>query len=271
MGLFSSLFGGGGGTGSGGQVKIDQDSIRPFDVNSAVGLEARTNRINQATPFGNLTFSGPNRSNLRFKLSPRMQSLLDAQTRAGRASTNVGLNMLRTLPQSGDAATEAILQRLQPGMDQQDMRLRERLEQTGNPAAYGGADFSEGAFNELALQNQGFNDARQAAVLAGPQYQAQLAQTAGGLINGSPVSVPQFNFQGASPINVGGLGLGGYGAQLNAATAGGLANAQNAQANRSSIFGGLFDLAGAGIGAAFGGPAGAAAGGSFAKMLRGGR
>ena len=86
--------------------------------------------------------------------------------------------------------------------------------------------------------------------MLGPQYQQQLAQTASGLINGSPIGVPQYNFQGASPINVGGLGLGAYQSQLGAATGAGTQNAINSQQGTQSMFGGLFDLGAAGLGAA---------------------
>lgn len=232
MGLFdaiSGIFGG-----DDGGTKVDA-----IDPNELIQTQARVNRVDQITPFGNLTFSGQDRNKLNFKLPPKMQALLNAQSGFGQEATQRGRQMLNQIPQNGDEAVNAQLARLQPGFDQQNMRLRERLEQSGNPAAFGG-DFSEGAFNDLSLLGQTQNDARLAAVLQGPQYQGQLINNATALGNSSPIGVPQFNFQGASPVDVNGaFSLAQNGQQF---------NAQQQQKSNSGALGGLFDLGVAGLG-----------------------
>lgn len=229
MGLFSSLFG-----------KDSAPQVPSIDPNQLISRQAQVNRINQATPFGSLTFTGPDRSNAQFKLSPQFQQLLNAQTGYGRQSTGLAASLLGQIPGSMDAATNAILARMGPSQQMEEARLRNRLEQSGNPAAYGSTGMSEGAFNELGLMNQRFNDARMAAVLAGPQYQQQLANTAQGLAMNQPISVPQYQFQGASPIDVmNPYQLSSQAAQFNAQ--------QQAQANQNML-GGLFDIAKVGIG-----------------------
>ena len=232
MGLFdavSGLFGG-----DDGGTKVPE--INPDEL---ISRQAQVNRVNQVTPFGSLTFSGPDRNQLNFKLSPQMQRLFNQQSAFGQQATQRARGLLSAIPGSGDAAVNAQLQRLQPTFDRQESRLRERLEQSGNPAAFGG-QMSEGAFNDLALLNQSQNDARLAAVLQGPAYQGQLINNAVGLGNSSPIGVPQFNFQGASPIDV----LGPYQLGQNAASF----NAQQQQSNNSSVLGGLFDLGSAAMG-----------------------
>lgn len=226
MGLFdavSGLFGG-----DDGGTKVPE-----IDPNQLIETQARVNRVDQITPFGNLTFEGPERNRLNFKLSPQLQALLNSQTNFGTQATNRARGMLSEIPGSLDAAVNAQLQRLQPTFDRQESRLRERLEQSGNPAALG-AQFSEGAFNDLALLNQGQNDARLAAILGGAAFQGQMVNNATALGNSSPVGVPQFNFQGAAPIDV----TGPFSLANNAAGF----NAQQQQQSNSDILGGLFDL-----------------------------
>ena len=230
MGLFDSIFGGG----------DDGEKVPQIDPNQLIQTQARVNRVDQLTPFGNLTFDGPDRNKLNFKLSPQMQALLNSQTSFGTNATNRASGLLSAIPGSGDEAVNAQLQRLQPGFDRQESRLRERLEQSGNPAAFG-AQFSEGAFNDLQLLGQNQNDARLAAVLQGPAYQGQLINNAVGLANGSPVGVPQFNFQGASPLDV----TGPYSLANQAAGF----NAQQQSSRNSDFLGGLFDIGSSLIGA----------------------
>lgn len=257
MGLFDSLFGGG----DSEKVKVPPLNLPTFDSSGAITRQAQVNRVNQITPYGSLTFSGPDRNTLNFNLSPEMQALFQSQSAFGTNAANAGNAMLGSVPGSADAATQAILARLQPQFQRQDQQLRSRLEQSGNPAAYGSQAMAPGAFNELALQNQSQNDARLAAVLGGAQYQQTLAQTAAGLGNASPIGVPQYQFQGATPVDTYAPTLAGYNAQVQGAlqnqqlqTNAGIANAQNAQQQNSGILGGLFDLGVAGIGAMTGNP-----------------
>lgn len=236
MGLFDAIGGLFGGD--------DEEKVRvpQIDPNELITRQAQVNRVNQITPFGKLTFSGPDRNTLNFELSPQMQRLFNQQAAFGTQSTQQARGLLSAIPGSMDAAVNAQLQRLQPTFDLQESRLRERLEQSGNPAAFG-AQFSEGAFNDLALLNQSQNDARLAAILQGPAYQGQLVNNAVSLGTGSPIGVPQFNFQGATPIDV----MGPYSLGQNA----GFFNAQQNQRRNSSNLGGLFDIGSAILGGIF--------------------
>jgi hypothetical protein len=187
--MLGDLFGGGGGG---------------IDIDEAIRTNARVNRVNQYTPFANLTFSGPEKTRMNFNLSPEMQDIFDEQTAFGAESVGLGRGMLSAIPETGDDAVAAIMGRLNPQLQMREDQLRSRLENSGNPAAFGG-DLAEGSFNELSLFNQGANDARLAAILAGPQYQGSMINNALTLGAGSPVSVPQFQFQGATPIDTNSL------------------------------------------------------------------
>lgn len=244
--MLGDLFGGGG------------SDIPAFDVEAAITKSAQVNRLNQTTPFGSLTYSGPYRRNLNFELSPELQNLLDLQTGFGGQSVALGQGMLSAVPMSGDAATEAIMGRLNPQLAMREEQLRSRLENSGNPAAFGG-ELAEGSFNELSLFNQSANDARLAAILAGPQYQGQLLNNALTAGAGSPISVPQYNFQGAAPINVEGL--------FNTQYQGQLAQAQIDQQRSSGLLGGLASLGSAAMLGPLAG--GFAAGGAGAGGLTG--
>jgi len=249
MGLFDII------TGGGGSPKVPDIDIPDFDSAGAIRTAARVNRVNQVTPFGSVRFKGPDRNTLKFKLSRRMQRLLNQQSRFGTKAVRTGRRLLGGIPGSGDAATAAILERLAPEFEQQDAALRERYEQGGRPAAFGSAALDPGAFTDMTRLDRAFNDARIAAVLAGPQYQGQLASTALALGSGSPISVPQFNFQGATPIDTLSAELAPYNARVQAAlgqqgygTQAAIAGAGNAASGRSDVLGGLFDIGSAAVG-----------------------
>jgi hypothetical protein len=224
MGLFDSLTGGLFGGDDDEKVEIPQIPVP--DPEQIIGRQLQTNRINQITPFGRLQFEGPNKNTLRFALSPALQRLLDQQAGFGSASIGRGMGLLNAIPGSGDEAVNAQLQRLQPGFDLQERRLRERLEQSGNPGAFG-------------------------SQAQGPAYQGQMVNNALALGSGSPIGVPQFNFQGASPIDVmGPFGLQQQGRMANAGYGlqGGMFNAGVAGGRQSDTLGGLFDIGSAVLG-----------------------
>lgn len=52
------------------------EPVDPFEVARA---DAEFNRIDQNTPYGSLTFSGPNRNNATLSLTPEIQQLLDSR------------------------------------------------------------------------------------------------------------------------------------------------------------------------------------------------
>lgn len=51
----------------------------PVDPTNAIRAQADVNRINQYTPYGNLTYSGANRNNATLTLDPAIQALFDQQ------------------------------------------------------------------------------------------------------------------------------------------------------------------------------------------------
>ena len=239
MGLFDSLFGGD------DAEKVEAQTVPTIDPAEIIRADAQANRLDQFTPFGNLTFSGPNRNRVNFKLTPQFQNLLNQNVGFSADSAALGRGLLSAVPESGDAATQALLQRMQPRLSQQEAAIRERFEQAGNPAAFGSAAMGEGAFNELALFNQQRNDMELAAYLAAPQYQGSLINNAIGAASGQTIGVPQFQFNTGSPVNA--LGAYNLSTGINQFNAGQMQNANTfnaqVQADRNSgMLGGLFDL-----------------------------
>lgn len=74
----------------------------PFEIARA---EAQFNRLDQFTPFGSLTFSGPNRNVANLTLSPELQQLL-----SGQIGTDIGLSQLAqsALPGIGQLVSSPI-------------------------------------------------------------------------------------------------------------------------------------------------------------------
>lgn len=59
------------------------------DPRQIAQTDVEFNRIDQNTPFGSLTFSGPNRNTANLSLSPELQQLF-----SGQVGTDIGLNQL---------------------------------------------------------------------------------------------------------------------------------------------------------------------------------
>src|SRR5690349_19432960 len=59
------------------------------DPRQITQTDVEFNRIDQNTPFGSLTFSGPNRNTANLSLSPELQQLF-----SGQVGTDIGLNQL---------------------------------------------------------------------------------------------------------------------------------------------------------------------------------
>lgn len=241
----------------------------PPDPNKLIAQQAQVNRINQTTPFGNLTFSGPNRSDASLALSPQFQALLDAQSGFGTQAAQAGQQFLGqtqfnpAMPQDVSAIGQSLFDlgasRAMPFFQQQEQQLLSQLENSGNPAV--GASLAPGAVTERDLFNRSrntflsdlaLNSQTQATAqrgqllnqdLAANQGNAQLAAMLG---NASPVQAPGLNqFFAPQGIDVNGA----YNAQQQAAQA----RAQLQGQQRSSFLGGLFDLGAAGLGFATGG------------------
>jgi len=239
------------------------------DPQKLIAQQAQVNRINQTTPYGNLTFSGPNRSDASLSLSPQFQALLDAQTGFGTDAAQRGQQFLgqtqftpaagQDVNQIGQAMFDLGASRAMPFFQQQEQQLLSQLENSGNPAV--GAALAPGAVTERDLFNRSrntflsdlaLNSQTQAIAqrgqllnqdLAANQGNAQLAAMLG---QASPVQAPGLNnFFQPQGIDV----TGAYNAQQQAAQFA----AQQANQQRSSFMGGLFDLGAAGLGFATGG------------------
>ena len=140
--------------------------------------QAEANRVDQFTPFGNIVFSGPNRSTATTTLAPDQQAILDLLESGTiglgqRAVDQIGglpggtfnLQGLPELPGGGDimgarqAAEDAVfasgLRLLDPVFERQDEALRQRLSNQGIPV--GSEAFAE--------DFQSFNTGRDQALL----------------------------------------------------------------------------------------------------------
>ncbi|MCG8435498.1 MAG: hypothetical protein MJA83_15865 [Gammaproteobacteria bacterium] len=173
---------------------------RAQDPEELIRTQGEVNRINQITPFGSLTFTGPNRNTATQTLSPELQRLLNQQIQVSGNSLNEIIarqNQLNTQPARVTSVTGAPLARtvgpanfsadarrleeatfdratnlLNPIFQEQEETLRQRLADTGNPI--GSELFQEefDLFNDA--RNRAFTDASLQAVQAGRQEQSRL-------------------------------------------------------------------------------------------------
>jgi len=258
--------------GKGGSAPPPPDYAGAAKATAAGDLEAaRTaaaaNRVNQYTPYGNLTYKelGDGTWEQTQTLSPQAQATLDKQMDlsnkyADTASagfdkvsgllSNPELDMSQ-LPQRamnvGQTAQEAIMSRLQPQLAQQDEAMRTRLANQGitlGSDAYGKEMTAQGQrANDLqlqaALQGIGLDQSNRASAL---QEQAYIQDRPLNLVNalrsGAQVQSPQFQSyaqqgQTAGP-NYSGAAQAQYGADMDAYNAG--------QAGTSGMMGGLFNV-----------------------------
>jgi len=253
----------------------------------AAKYATRANRVNQYTPYGNLTYNEKDDGTWEQiqTLSPQAQATLDRQLQlsdkyadtASRGFDKIqGLLSNPELDTSklpsrainvGQTAQDAIMSRLQPQLAQQDEALRTRLANQGitlGSDAYGKEMTAQGQrANDLQLQAalQGINldQANRAGAL---QEQAYIQDRPLNLVNalrsGAQVQSPQFQgyaqqgqTQGANYL---GAAQAQYGAELDNV------NANNAQT--SAIMSGLF-----GVGMGLAGMPGA--GGSIVQGAKG--
>ena len=234
------------------------------------------NRVNQVTPYGNLTYAvtgadpyGNPTWTATQTLSPAQQQLLDYQNQAslglGRlAGQGLGYveNMLQTpfdvskLPSTGfnpsQTYQEAYMQRLAPQLQQGREQLQQRLANQGidiGSEAYDRAMMQQAQReNDLlaAATTQGFGvgqQARQTALQEQAYLRNEPLNTLSAVRTGAQVQGPQFvnsaqQATTAGPDLLGAAGM-GYNAQMGDFNA-----KQAAQANLNQ---GLFNLAGAGM------------------------
>lgn len=65
-------------------------TVQAPDPREVAGAEAEYNRINQVTPFGNLTFSGPNRNTATLEFTPEMQQLFNTRMGIDQSLASAG-------------------------------------------------------------------------------------------------------------------------------------------------------------------------------------
>ena len=242
----------------------------------AARLATAANRVNQVTPYGNLSYAitgadpyGNPTWTATQTLSPAQQQLLDYQNQASiglGALANKGLgyveNMLQTpfdtskLPSTGfnpsQTYQEAYMQRLQPQIQQTREALQQQL-------ANKGIDIGSEAYNRAMMQQaqrendllaaattQGFGvgqQARQSALQEQAYLRNEPLNTLSAVRTGAQVQGPQFVNSAQQATTAGPDLLGAAGMQYNAAM-GDFNAKQAAQANLNQ---GLFGLGGAGI------------------------
>lgn len=152
--------------------------------------QARLNRVNEYTPFGQIEYSSTGNSDAPYQrtmtLDPAEQALLDSQrgtelklsdlggTILDRVSPNLAtpFQIEGSAPVANDETRQrveaAILERMQPQLDQDRAALETQLANQGfdrNSTAYG---------NALDSHNRAVNDARLGAVMQGGAEQSRL-------------------------------------------------------------------------------------------------
>ena len=273
-----SIFGGGGG-GGGAPPAPDYTGAAQATAQGnldAARAAAAANRVNQVTPYGNLTYTqsgtdpfGNPLWTATQTLSPDQQALYnyDIATSKGLGElSSTGLNYVRGMMQTpfgtqnisqmpinaGEQYEQAILRRAQPQLQQSRERLAQQL-------ANQGIDIGSEAYDRAMMQqNQRENDFLQSAIVGGFntglasrqqgfQEQAYMRNeplnTLNAVRSGAQVTGPQFvNVpQQATTAGADLLGAAGLQGQYN------LGNYNAQQAANSAMTGGLFNLAGAAI------------------------
>ena len=237
----------------------------------AARVAARANRVNQYTPWGELTWTqrpseDPDSGwEQRVNLTPQAQEALNEQLALNQKYgevANIGFDRARSIFENpeldvgalpnrgidvGQTAQQAILSRLNPQLQQQEEALRTRLANQGITLG------SEAYNREMMAQGQRANDLNMQAALQGInldqanrsaalQEQAYLQDRPLNLINalrtGNQVQAPQFQQFAQQATTTGPDMLSAANAQYNAAV--NATNAENAQS--SGMMSGLLGL-----------------------------
>lgn len=251
------------------------DYTAAANATAAGNLEAAkqatlANRVNQYTPYGNLTYSAnPNGTwNQYTNLNSTGQGLLDQQNKTSmglaglqdNATARVGASMNSAMPsaydptQASNSATANIMSRVNPQLDRQQNAMETQLTNQGLTR---GSEAWKNAETDFGYQR---NDANQQAALQGinlgqsqqsQQYQQQMTNRnapineLGAIRSGSQVTNPTFGGY-AQQATTGGPDLMGaaqsqYGAEL------GQNNANNGFG--TNLMNGLFSLGSSAAGA----------------------
>lgn len=151
---------------SGGKGKVKQ--VAAPDPNQIIRTQALVNRVNQVSPFGNVTFSGPDKTTQTTTLSPELQNVFGGavgqalerrQLSAPEFDTSLDAAALE------DAIFERQVRLLDPQFAQRERALRQNLADRG---LVEGSEAYVNALNlELDQQNRARQDAALSAVLGG--------------------------------------------------------------------------------------------------------
>jgi hypothetical protein len=189
------------------------------DYKGAAEATANGNRVNQYTPYGNLTYTAPTSGNQsdpwsqHIDLSPVGQQLLDAQNQTSLGMSglqNQGLQAVRgvfghmptsaSLPQLPDAPVhpgqtgqQALMARLQPQLDRNRQALVSQLANQGIGLG------SEAYKNAMSDQGQQENDAYSQAALHGIGLDTQARQSG---LQERQQGIQEQNYYSTMPINL---------------------------------------------------------------------
>lgn len=256
----------------------DQDSGRsiPYYANGTIGGGSGSGGMSAPNPQD--FYSGGDQWSQTVTLSPEQQSLFDQYNRLqqglfgtqdaalGRVQNTLGQEFNPNLPSIYDPnlatnnATELLLQRINPQLDQRQNQLQAQLANQGvtmGSEAWRNAmtQFDQGrndAYNQasltginLGMQQQGLTNHQQQQAFQNSAYMRQLPlQELGALMGGTQVSMPQMPGYSQAGIGQAPDLMGSANASYNAAL-----NQYNAQqANQGGLMGGLGSIVGGGLG-----------------------
>lgn len=240
------------------------------DYTAAAEETANSSRINQNTPYGSLTYSAPASGvasdpwTQNINLSPVGQQLLDAANNTSLGLSNLqgqGLaavqNSMNNLPSeaalpaapinAGQTAQDAIMERIQPALNQQQDRMNNQLADQGIAQGSDAYALAQKQFGQQA--NDAYTQAGLQGITAGEQAQQQALQLQNyyaneplnmlnALTTGSQVTNPTFG------STAGAINYSGAAGQTGTANL----NAYNAQTGASnSLTNGLFSLGGSAL------------------------
>lgn len=229
----------------------------------AARIAANANRVDQITPYGNLTYSQTDPNNqdhwtATTTLSPAQEKLLESQNKVSLGLGDLsqqGLgyvqNMLNkpfdqsALPEfpieAGQTAQDAIMARMQPQLDRDQDRLQNQLINQGLPQNSEAYNTSMDAFNRQ--KNDAYQQAGLAGINAGQQARQQSIQeqaffrneplnTLNAVRSGAQVTNPSFINVPQQATTAGPDLVNAATQQYNAAVGG--TNASNAQAGQTA-------------------------------------
>lgn len=195
------------------------------------------NRVNQTTPYGSLNYTqstdqfGNPVWSANQSLSPELQNLVSGSLGTLQSSINnpaYGVN-------AGETATDAIMRRLQPRLENQQESFDVKMANQGIPV---GSEAYKRAYRDFSAgQNDLLTSAQTAGINTGLQVNQAQNQTAANI---KALSTPNYvnpytQAAVAGPDYLGAAGLSNQNA---------LGNQNAATAARSNMTGGLFNLAG---------------------------